>query len=149
MTVDGALDIAGITNGLSPLGRGPLGVQQLRAGDADPVNDDERAQWLDRQQRFASVLSTEQRRAGEKGTPEEQARQAAESLVSIAFVQPLLSEMREGTWAAPPFQPTQGEKQFRALGDAATAQELVHASHWALVDRIATDIGKRGVEVTA
>ena len=147
MKVDDAVSSLSALSGA--VGPGMSGLTQLRAGDARAVNDDQRSQWLERQQRFASVLSIEQRRAGVKLPPEEESRRAAESLVSIAFVQPLLGELREGTWAAPPFQPTQAEKQFRALGDAAMAQDLVHASRWPLVDRIAADMAKRTLEVSA
>jgi len=45
--------------------------------------------------------------------------------------------MRETSNAAPPFAPTQAEKQIRALQDASVAQQIVHASRFPVVDRLA------------
>lgn len=79
-------------------------------------------------------------------TDEERARTAAEQFVSIAFVQPLLKQLREGrTFAAPPFAPSQAENQFRGLADQALADRIVSASNWPLVDRIASDLIKKSV----
>lgn len=91
----------------------------------------------DRQRQFASVLSIAQRRPGAKPSDEQQARESAEQLVAIALVQPLLAQLRSADNAAPPFQATQGEKQFRSLWDAQIAGDLVRASNFPLVDRIA------------
>jgi Rod binding domain-containing protein len=77
-------------------------------------------------------------------TPEQRAREAAEQLVTQSFVLPLLKQMRETDHTAPPFAPSQAEKQFRALGDAGLAQQIVHAARFPLVDRLARDLLKRG-----
>lgn len=83
---------------------------------------------------------------GETRTPQEQARAAAEDFVSITFVQPLFKELRATSHAAPPFAPTQAEKQFQGIADEALARKIVKASNWGLVDRIAKDLLKRGRE---
>lgn len=80
-------------------------------------------------------------------TPPERARDVAEQYVSIALVQPLLKQLRETSNAAPPFAPTQAEKQFRALTDADLAQRIVQAKQFPLVDRLARDLLKRGGEL--
>jgi Rod binding domain-containing protein len=77
-------------------------------------------------------------------TPEQRAREAAEQLVTQSFILPLLKQMRETDHTAPPFAPSQAEKQFRALGDAGLAQQIVHAARFPLVDRLARDLLKRG-----
>ena len=91
----------------------------------------------DRQRRFAEVLGTAQRRADAELSPEQQARESAEQLVAIAFIQPILSQLRSTDNAAEPFKATQGEQQFRALWDAQIAQDMVRASNFPLVDAIA------------
>jgi len=70
-------------------------------------------------------------------TAEQRAVSTAEQLVAVALVQPLLAQMRESSNAAPPFAPTQAEKQIRALQDASVAQQIVHASRFPMVDRLA------------
>lgn len=70
-------------------------------------------------------------------TMEQKAVSTAEQLVAVALVQPLLAQMRESSNAAPPFAPTQAEKQIRALQDASVAQQIVHASRFPMVDRLA------------
>jgi Rod binding domain-containing protein len=80
-------------------------------------------------------------------TPAAKARDVAEQYVSIALVQPLLKQLRETSNAAPPFAPTQAEKQFRALTDADLAQRIVRAKQFPLIDRLARDLLKRGGEM--
>ena len=74
------------------------------------------------------------------------AREAAERLVSTAFIQPVLASLREMNNAAPPFAPSQGEKQFAPLLDAQLADRFVAAQNFPLVDRIAQQLLKRGGE---
>jgi Rod binding domain-containing protein len=71
------------------------------------------------------------------------ARQGAEQLVANAFIRPLLAQLREGSGAAPPFAPTQGEKQFRSLADAKLADDIVRSARLPIVDRIANDLLRR------
>lgn len=68
------------------------------------------------------------------------ARQAAEQLVAITFVQPLLREARESNHAAAPFAPGAIEKQFAPLLDAQLSDRIVRASRWPLIDRVAHDM---------
>lgn len=106
------------------------------SGPVDPL--------VARQRAFAGVLGRELSTPGaEKVSPEDRARQTAEQLVAVAFIQPLLKQLRETNQAAPPFAPTQAEKQFGALGDAELAQQLTRAAHFPLVDRLARDLLKR------
>ena len=79
----------------------------------------------------------------EPQTPAEQSRETAEQLVSLSMIQPMLKQLRETNNAAPPFAPTQAEKQFRALTDADLAQRIVKAKHFPLVDRVAQVLLKR------
>lgn len=88
----------------------------------------------DRQGEFSAVLA----RAGSEEAPvEARAREAAEQLVSIALVQPLLAQLRSTNHAAPPFAPSQGEQQFQTMVDAQVAQRITKASGFGLVDRLA------------
>ena len=91
-----------------------------------------------RQNDFASVLSRATRPAGE--TAEESARAAAEQFVSITLVQPLLASLRKSNGAAPPFAPSQGERQFQSLMDAHVAHQVVKAAQFPLVDRLARQL---------
>jgi Rod binding domain-containing protein len=68
---------------------------------------------------FGSVLGKVQQRGNED--PATFARRSAENFVAIGLVQPLLKQMRESNHAAPPFAPTDGEKQFQGLADAELA----------------------------
>lgn len=97
---------------------------------------------IDDQRSFASVLA----RTGVGTaaiTPGDPARDAAEQLVAVALVQPILAELRDSDTSAPPFAPTQGERQFRALMDAELAQRVVKAARFPLVDRLAREL-RRG-----
>lgn len=92
---------------------------------------------LDDQAGFAAVLS----RANE-GAGENRARDAAEKLVAVAFVQPVLAKMRETGNAAPPFQANAAEKSFRGMMDSALAQKIVKCARWPLVDRIEAKLNR-------
>jgi hypothetical protein len=74
------------------------------------------------------------------GSAPEKAREAAEQLVAIGLVQPVLKELRESNRASPPFAPSQGERQFRALLDAELAQRIVRAARFPLVERLAREL---------
>lgn len=76
--------------------------------------------------------------SGDSGlTAEQRATAASEQLVSVALVQPLLAQLRATSHAAPPFAPTNGEKQMRALQDAEVARQITHAARFPLVERLA------------
>lgn len=83
---------------------------------------------------FASTFN----RAKREGpmTPQREARDAAEGLVSMALLQPVLKQMREANNAQAPFGPGQGEKTMRAMLDQAWADNIVKTGNWSLVDRI-------------
>jgi Rod binding domain-containing protein len=93
----------------------------------------------DRQRMFQDVLG----RAAPRPTGADPARDAAEKFVALAFVQPLLKDMRNASWGAAPFAPSPAEKSFRALSDAQLAQDLVRAGRWPIVERLARDLRGR------
>lgn len=89
---------------------------------------------------FAAVLG---RGVDRGGSPEQQARDAAEQFVSVGLVQPLLAQLRSTNQAAPPFAPSNAEKQFQSLMDASIARQITHAERFPLVDWIAAMLIKR------
>jgi hypothetical protein len=105
------------------------------------------------QEQFSDILaqasSSARSTGGPDSTPEDRARRAAEQFVSIALLQPLLKEFRQSSQAAPPFAPSQGEKQFQSLIDAATAERMVQASNFPVVDRVARDLLQRAQQQAA
>ncbi len=92
------------------------------------------------QNQFAGVLNRAREKAPESS--ESAARDAAEQLVAITLVQPLLAQLRETNNAAPPFAPTPAEKQFASLQDARVAQDIVRGSRFPLVDQLARSMLK-------
>ena len=78
-----------------------------------------------------------------KGLGSEEIREAAEQLVSATFITPVLSQVRESSMAAPPFAPTQGEKQFGAMLDQRLADEIVKSSRLPMVDRLTREFSAR------
>lgn len=85
------------------------------------------------------------RRLGDgQPTTEGEAREAAEMLLATTFVEPILKSLRETSRAAPPFAPTDGEKQMRALLDQKLAHEIVRAGNWPLADGLARDLLRKG-----
>ncbi|MEO1009327.1 MAG: hypothetical protein AAFX79_12255 [Planctomycetota bacterium] len=94
---------------------------------------------LGRQRDFASVISRDAQRQANAEAPDP-ARKAAEDFVSMAFLEPLLAEVRAGNNAAEPFAPGPAEKQFGALLDRVMARQIVRASRFDLVDRLEADL---------
>ena len=94
---------------------------------------------------FARVLGTSNRglAGSAEASPEIKAREAAQEIVSMTLVQPLLKLARESNSAAPPFGPGKGEQTFSGLLDATYAQEIVRAAQFPLVDRLARDMLSR------
>jgi Rod binding domain-containing protein len=95
-----------------------------------------------RQRTFQSVLGRVAPHEPAK-TPQDEARETAEQLVTQTFIIPLLKQLREADRSAPPFAPSQGERQFRALGDAEVAQNITRSARFPLVERLAQDLLKR------
>lgn len=100
---------------------------------------------------FASVLGRAQGAGvGDADeSPEQTARRSAESLVAMTFIQPLLKQLRDTSTAAPPFAPTQGEKQFQGLMDAELALRMVRKGDFPIVDRIADKLLRKTEQSTA
>ncbi|WP_323209511.1 hypothetical protein [Nodularia spumigena] len=90
-----------------------------------------------RQRSFAETLSIADR--GPLARPA-QAREIAESFVAVALVEPALKQARESTWAAPPFAPSQAEKQFGSMMDSHVAREVTRAANFPLVERLARNM---------
>ncbi|RMH27705.1 MAG: hypothetical protein D6692_07260 [Planctomycetota bacterium] len=76
--------------------------------------------------------------------PEDRALDAARQLVATTLVEPILKQARETNHAPPPFGPTQAERQFGSLLDHKLAQDIVTASDFPLVDRLAQDLLRKG-----
>ena len=118
--------------------------ETIAAISARPLSPS-RASLARTQRDFAAALGRAGRDPGERpATPLEGAREAAQQLVSVALVQPLLKQLRDSSRAAPPFAPTQAEKQFAAIGDATLAQDIARAANFPLVDRLARDLLRMG-----
>ena len=88
------------------------------------------------QRSFQQVLSIEQRGQGADVSVDKE-REAAEQLIAVTFVEPILRQAREVRSSEGPFGMTQAEKQFGSMLDAATARRMVHSWHVPLVDRLA------------
>jgi Rod binding domain-containing protein len=95
---------------------------------------------LERQRDFSAVIARDNTPSSAKGS----ARRAAEDFVAMAFVEPLLAELREGNNAAPPFAPGPGEKQFGEIMDQVLSRQIVRASGFGLVDRLEADLSRGG-----
>lgn len=91
--------------------------------------------------RTAMIPPGEPRAPGEEPDP---ARDAAEELVAITFVQPILAQLRESNMAAEPFAPGDAERRFGPLWDAAIAQRVVQARGFGLVDAVARSVRVQG-----
>jgi Rod binding protein len=100
---------------------------------------------VDRERDAYNLVMGRAQGSSAKATPKERARKAAEQLVAITFVRPILEEMRRSNNAAPPFGPSSGEKQFRSFLDAKLANEITHSAQFPLVDRIARDLNREPV----
>jgi Rod binding domain-containing protein len=71
------------------------------------------------------------------------ARQAAEDLVAITLVQPILAQLRESNQAAAPFGPTDVERRFGHMWDAEIARRMVQSRGFGLVDAVARSVQMR------
>ncbi|MEL6328903.1 MAG: hypothetical protein AAFR38_04520 [Planctomycetota bacterium] len=101
---------------------------------------------------FESVLGRSSEAIGAESSLAERervARQAAEQLVAVALVQPMLEMARAGYDPAPPFHQTAADKQFGAITDATTALDIVRSADWAVVDRLAQDVLRSASEAAA
>ena len=104
-----------------------------------PLAHDAAVHHRRREAEFERLLAVAQ--AQEEASPRaREAREAAEDFVSMTFIEPILARLRESSQAAPPFAPTNGEKQFRAMLDAGLARELTRAARFPLVERLARDL---------
>ena len=77
------------------------------------------------------------------------ARSAAEELVAITFIQPVLALLRDSNMAEAPFAPGAAEKRFGPLLDAEIARKVVKASNFDLVDAVARKLRGASMEARA
>lgn len=77
------------------------------------------------------------------GSVKAKRRQAAEDMVAISLVQPILKSVRENNNAAAPFGPGPAEKQFGVFMDAAWARSLVKSGNFQLVNSVERWLGGR------
>ncbi|MGI9013344.1 MAG: hypothetical protein ACR2GY_03750 [Phycisphaerales bacterium] len=68
------------------------------------------------------------------------AHEAAEQFIGMAFIQPMLAELRSGTFAVEPFAATAVEEQFGPMLDAILSDRIMSATHFPLTDRIANQL---------
>jgi len=88
----------------------------------------------------AGADATEEERAAIDEQRAKESREAAEMMIARLFIEPVLASAREHSQAAPPFAPTDAEKQFGALTDAKLALNVVKAARLPIVDRLARDL---------
>jgi Rod binding domain-containing protein len=117
---------------VNAVGQPTLLAPSARAGAAD-VHAPRREEEF---QRILAIAKAQD----EAGPEARKAREAAEDFVAMTFIEPILAQIRESSQAAPPFAPTNGEKQFRAMMDAGLARELTRAARFPLVERLARDL---------
>ncbi|MHC5113320.1 MAG: hypothetical protein ACYTGP_02685 [Planctomycetota bacterium] len=67
---------------------------------------------------------------------EDEAREAAEQLVSSALVMPILSMLRENSRMEEPFAPGPAERRFGPMLDQLVADRIVRKANFPLVDRL-------------
>ena len=92
--------------------------------------------------------------AVERAAVESTLREAAENLVSSAFITPVLAALRSSNQAAEPFAPGTAERRFGPLLDQHIADSIVKGGNFGLVDSIVerfmpAEQRMHGVEVTA
>ncbi len=80
---------------------------------------------------FAQILADQQ------PSDRQRARTAAGRLVASAFIQPVLSSLREGPFASPLFEPGPMEKRFGLMLDWQIADRITEAANFPLVDAVA------------
>ena len=115
-----------------------LGAASIMTGDLASLDPSDRPASEDQAKRFEELFER-----ARHGAPAGEIREAAEQLVSATFIVPVLNQIRESSDAAPPFAPTQGEKQFGALLDQRIADEIVKSSRMPIVDRLTRDFAAR------
>lgn len=114
-----------------------LSQQNLALQNLAPQNFPLPGSTASDQSSFAQILSIADRGPLARKSD---AREVAETFVAVALVEPALKQARESTWAAPPFAPSQAEKQFGALIDSHVAREVTRAANFPLVDRLARNM---------
>ncbi len=115
-----------------------MNATSILSGDLSAHNGAEAPSSARQADHFAELVDR-----ARKGLGREEIREAAEQLVSATFITPILSQVRDSNSAAPPFAPTQGEKQFGAMLDQRIADEIVKSSRLPMVDRLTREFSAR------
>ncbi len=120
------MDTTLIQAGIPSLRSAPIGASPRDPGD------------------FAGLLARVTPASNAGSSVEERAREAAASFVATVFVAPVFKMLRESGGAAPPFAPTNAEKQFQSMLDSRLSEDVVRSARFPLVDRIAADLLRAG-----
>jgi Rod binding domain-containing protein len=83
-------------------------------------------------------------RAAGSGDGPDEAREAAEKFVSIAFIEPVLASLRESALAEGPFAPSDAERRFSPMLHQHLADRIVASANFPLVDRVVAQLTSRG-----
>ena len=95
-----------------------------RAG-ATPLQQSNLAPLPDRQQSFAGVLAATRSPQSASTAQTTDARQQAEELVAMTFIQPLLAELRKDVFGGGAFSAGTVQNQLSPIADAAIARNMV------------------------
>jgi len=115
-----------------------MNATSILSGDLSALTAAEAPSSAKQADQFAELVER-----ARQGLGSDEIREAAEQLVSATFITPVLSQVRESSMAAPPFAPTQGEKQFGAMLDQRIADEIVKSSRLPMVDRLTREFSAR------
>jgi Rod binding domain-containing protein len=66
----------------------------------------------------------------------EPAKEVAQKLVSLAFIEPVLAKLRETNQAAGPFAPSNAERRFGPLFDQHLADRITSSANFPLVESL-------------
>ena len=83
--------------------------------------------------------------AVDSGGVTDEARTAASQFVGMAFIQPMLAQMRESSIAEGPFAPTSAEKRFGPMMDQMMSDRITLAADFPLIDAVARQITSTGI----
>jgi hypothetical protein len=117
-------------------------LQELRAQQVSTFRSPSMSRLQADQANFSQVLNTAQRALDtneaqrEQQTKSDETRKAAQDFVSIAFVQPVLKQLRESSQAAAPFAATSAQKSFQQMLDGVLARKITQGTNWPLVDAV-------------
>lgn len=99
---------------------------------------------------FDAVLNNASAAAASHGRDrDQQLRHASEQLVSDAFIQPLLKQMRNSPFKVKMFHGGQAEQAFGQKLDTILSDRIVHSTNFPIVDAVYRSLSKHGVSASA